>query len=80
MFFVYILQSEKSGKYYTGHTNNIDVRLNEHNSNLSFSTKNKGPWKLVYAEEFATRSEAMKREKFLKSGKGRELLKQLMLR
>ena len=60
-----------------GHTNNIERRIIEHNSGLSPYTKNRGPWVLVYSEAFESRGEAMKRERFLKSGKGREFLKSI---
>ena len=76
MFFVYILRSEQSGKFYTGQTNDLDRRMQEHNdplhNNRKFTTLNAGPWELLHHEEYATRSEAMKREKWLKSGVGRE--------
>lgn len=41
-------------------------------------TKLRGLWKLVYKEEYTTKTEALKREKFLKSGKGREFLKHII--
>jgi putative endonuclease len=59
MYFVYIIFSEVSSKYYTGQTNNIDDRLKRHNSGLSLSTKSCKPWVLIYYVEFNTRSEAM---------------------
>jgi len=78
MFYVYVIKSETSDKTYIGQTSDLEKRLKQHNdpgNNFSKYTKqNKGPWKLVYKEEVATRSEALRREKFLKSGKGRELL------
>jgi len=74
MFTVYVLKSLKNNYRYIGQTNNLNKRLNEHNSGLSKSTKNIRPLVLDYSEEYATRSKAMKRERFLKSGKGREWL------
>ena len=74
MYTVYVLRSLKNNYRYIGQTNNIDKRLAEHNSGLSKSTKNIRPLVLDYSEEYATRSEAIKRERFLKSGKGREWL------
>ena len=62
-FILYILQSSKSGKLYIGQTENIEDRLNRHNKGYSKSTKFGIPWELIYTEEYATRSEAMKREK-----------------
>jgi putative endonuclease len=77
-FFVYILQSQRSNTFYTGQTCNLANRVKAHNDGLSPYTKGRGLWKLVYFEEYSTRSEAMKREKFLKSGKGRELIKVIL--
>ena len=74
MFTVYVLKSLKNNYRYIGQTNNLNKRLDEHNSGLSKSTKNIRPLVLDYSEEYATRSKAMKRERFLKSGKGREWL------
>jgi putative endonuclease len=78
-FFIYVLRSLKTGKMYTGHTNNLERRLFEHNSGLEKSTKFGSPWKLIYQEKFSTRGEAMKREKELKTGKGREFLAKFKL-
>ena len=77
MYYVYILRSKSSGRFYTGHTTHLQQRLEQHNHGITPSTKNRGPWELVHQEEFVTRSEAMRREKFLKSGKGREELRQI---
>lgn len=74
-YFAYILQSLKNGNLYKGSTENLEKRLIAHNDGLVSYTRKYLPWVLVYYEEFATRSEAMKREKFFKSGKGREWLK-----
>ncbi len=75
MYTVYILQSVSTGKFYIGQTQNIENRINAHTNGLSPYTKGRGPWRLVYKEVYTTRSEAMIREKFLKSGKGREFIK-----
>ena len=72
MFHVYVLQSEKTGEYYRGSTGNLENRLNLHNEGSSRATKHACPRKTVYSEELPTRAEAMKREKYLKTGKGRE--------
>ncbi len=73
---MYILRSAQSGKFYTGQTNDLDRRMQEHNDPLhnahKYTTRNAGPWELLHSEEYATRPEAMKREKWLKSGVGRE--------
>jgi putative endonuclease len=74
MYFTYILKSVKSGKLYIGHTNNIERRLLEHNSNQSKSTKNKGPWELIYSKEFPSNSEAILLEIKLKNFKNKNYL------
>ena len=75
MFYVYVLKSLSSGNLYTGQTSNLINRINAHNSGLSPYTKGRGPWVLIYSEEFISRGGAIKREKILKTGKGREFLK-----
>ena len=62
-FFVYIIYSEKFDVYYKGFTEDLNSRLEFHNTNKSKYTSGKGPWKLMYHEKFDSRSEAMKREK-----------------
>jgi len=78
MFYVYVLQSETSKHYYTGFRTDLKHRVGQHNAGITKSTTNRGPWKLVYQEEFSSRPEAMRQEKFLKSGKGREQIAELI--
>jgi putative endonuclease len=76
MFFVYVIYSDSFKRKYIGHTEDLERRIVEHNNGLlGVYTKKKGPWRLVYFEEYQSRSEAMKREKELKTGKGRDFLK-----
>ncbi|MCF7907200.1 GIY-YIG nuclease family protein [Patescibacteria group bacterium] len=77
MYFVYVLKSEKDGKFYVGMTNNIERRVKEHNNGVAStpSTKNRGPFKLIYFEKLENRIIAREREKYLKSGSGREYIK-----
>jgi putative endonuclease len=75
VYYIYILKSESTGKLYTGQTNNLERRIKEHNTRIKRYTSNKGPWKLIYSEKFESRELAMKREKILKTGKGREFIK-----
>jgi putative endonuclease len=75
-FFTYILFSPKFNKHYYGHSSNLSKRFNDHNNGLSIYTKKYIPWVLIYSEEFTTRSEAMKREKFFKSLNGFHWLKE----
>ena len=62
-FYVYILQSQSTGRYYIGQAADVGKRLAYHNGNYSKSLKNRGPWKLVYQEPHPTRSAAMRRER-----------------
>jgi len=71
MFTVYILQSEKDNKRYIGFTENLERRLDEHKSGKVKSTKNRRPLTLIYKEEYPSKSEAMLREKEIKSKKGK---------
>ena len=73
MFHVYILENQE-GRLYIGHTDNIERRLEQHNSpdgkeHLGKYTHRNGPWTLLGSETFKTRSEAVLREKLLKSWK-----------
>ena len=78
-FYVYVIKS-KEGLKYTGMTEDLALRLKQHNDkSLSFWTKRGSNWKLVYKEKFENKAEALKREKWLKSGVGREFLKRRLI-
>jgi putative endonuclease len=66
MYYTYILYSENYDRYYIGSTGDLAARLEKHNSAEVKSTKAYLPWELKYFEVFKSRSEAMRREKFLK--------------
>ena len=74
MNYVYVLKSKKDLKRYIGLTNNLERWLLLHNGGKVKATKNRRPFELFYFEKFEDRTRAAKREKFLKSGKGREYL------
>ena len=78
MFYIYVLRSRTTDRLYVGHTSDLSHRLGQHNHGITKSTKNRGPWDLVHREAYDTRSEATRRERFLKSGQGREELKKLL--
>jgi len=77
-FFTYILQSERDQSFYVGFTSDLQQRLEQHNSGLSAYTSSKIPWKLVYFEEFETKTEALKRERFLKRMKNSTFYQRLI--
>ena len=78
MFFVYVLLSLKDHKFYIGHTNDLEDRVKRHNEGRVPATRNRSPLVLVYSESFATRSEAVQRERYLKSLKGNKRFRELI--
>ena len=77
MYTTYILYDLHKDRFYIGQTGNLADRLKRHFNNRSKYTKN-GLWKLVYQESFVTRSEAIFREKYLKSLKSKVALRNIM--
>ena len=75
MWFAYALQSKYDGWLYIGMSTDVNRRLTEHNRGYNRSTRPRVPFELFYIEECSSRGEARKREKFLKSGKGRDFLR-----
>jgi putative endonuclease len=78
MFHVYVLRSRNSYRLYIGSISDLNRRIEEHNAVLATATKQWGPWALVYREEYPDRGSAMRRERYLKTGRGREELKHLL--
>ena len=78
-YIVYVIKSEE-GFRYTGMTEDLERRIEEHNSkSKSFWTKRGSNWKMIYTKEFDTKNEALKYERWMKSGHGKKLLKELGL-
>ncbi len=71
MYTIYILISEKDKRTYTGYTNNLSRRLQEHNSGKVTATKNRRPLQIFFTEKRTTRQDAEKRERWWKSSSGR---------
>ncbi len=80
MWHVYILKSIKDGGYYIGSTGNIEQRLKKHNAGGTISTRNRRPFELIYKELYHTKSEALIRERHIKSYKGGDAFKKLVNR
>ncbi len=78
MYYTYILHSESTNKYYVGYTHNLNLRIERHNAGWSKSTKSGIPWKIVYSEEYETKSEAIKREFQIKHKKSRKYIEHLV--
>ncbi|MBX2872819.1 MAG: GIY-YIG nuclease family protein [Saprospiraceae bacterium] len=76
MYYVYVLKSQNHWRFYVGMTSNIARRLDEHNKGRTRSTKGYRPWILFFTESYPSREEARSREKYLKSGSGKEFIKE----
>ncbi|MFW0715767.1 GIY-YIG nuclease family protein [Pedobacter sp. N23S346] len=62
MFYAYILYSKLRSKYYVRSTSNLEGRLKKHNTNHSVFTGHTGDWEIVWAENFQTKFEVLKRK------------------
>ena len=71
-------RSESTGRFYIGQTKNLEERLAYHNANYSKALRNRGPWQLAYTESYSTRSEAVKRERYIKIQKSRAFIQALL--
>jgi putative endonuclease len=81
MFVVYALYNYKHKKLYIGQTRDIELRIKFHEEKIfknSFTSRFDGRWNLIYKEEQPNRSDALIREKQLKSYRGREFIKKLI--
>lgn len=74
-YFVYVLSSEKDGRFYTGYTEDVERRVKDHNNGRVFSTKYRRPFSLIYYEVSFNLDDALKREKYLKSTYGKRYIK-----
>jgi len=77
MFYCYVLQSQKTGRRYVGSCEDLAERIRRHNAGDSKATKHGVPRVLLHSETFPTRSEAAQRERYYKSGRGRDELDKL---
>lgn len=77
-FYVYIIYSTKLDKYYVGYTENIEIRINQHNQGISTFTAKASDWIIKWKEEQPSRAAAMKREKHIKKQKSRKYIEWLI--
>jgi putative endonuclease len=77
MFTTYILFSNSTQKFYTGHCEDFSVRLEQHNSGRNKSTKSGGPWVIAFSKQFNTRAEAMSLEIKIKKRGAKRFLEDL---
>jgi putative endonuclease len=78
MWKVYIIYSEKIDRYYTGITKDLTWRLERHNQGWGRYTKRGLPWKIVYVEDYENKSDALKREREIKSRKSTIYIERLI--
>ncbi len=77
-FFTYILYSDSKDRYYIGSTEDIHFRLARHNAGATPSTKAGRPWRIVYTEEFQTKTDALVCENDIKKMKNRKYIETLI--
>ena len=77
MFHVYVLRSEKTGRRYVGSCEDLETRVKRHNLGHSKATRHAVPWTLVHSETFSNRADAERKERYYKSGRGRDELDHL---
>jgi len=80
MVYTYVLQSKKDDRWYTGATRDLRKRFKQHNNNEIQATKSRGSFILIYYEACHNEQEAFAREKFLKSGPGKQYIKNRLKR
>lgn len=78
MYYVYILRSKKDRKLYTGYSDDLQRRFDEHNKGKVFSTRYRKPFDLIYYEAYKNQQDATIREKFFKTQWGRNYLKRVL--
>ena len=77
-YFVYVIKSSATGRLYKGFCSDLNRRIGEHNAGKTKSTKPFAPWELVYFEKFNSKSDAIDREKYLKSAAGRRFILKIL--
>ena len=75
MHYVYVLISDLDRKFYIGYTKGLKRRLKEHNSGRSISTKGRRPFRLLYYEAHLSKTDALRREHYFKTTKGKSTLR-----
>ena len=78
-FYTYILQSEKDGKNYAGHTKDLNLRFEQHQKGEVKSTKYRRPVKLIYFEACLNQEDSIRREKYFKTHYGKMFIKKRLI-
>lgn len=77
-YYVYVLLSLRDRKFYIGSTNNLKRRLSEHQCGKNVSTAKRLPVELIYFEGHRSKEDALRREKYFKTTKGKTTLRQML--
>jgi putative endonuclease len=75
MYFVYIIESSSSGKWYYGYAHDLIQRLESHNAGKNISTAGRGPWSYIFQRPFASDKEARSFENYLKKSRNKHYLR-----
>jgi len=78
MHYVYVIQSKDDKKLYVGCTANLRKRIEMHNSGKVNSTRSRKPFNLLYYEAYTNKGDAFEREKYMKTGWGRNYIKKVL--
>ncbi|MFC1656510.1 GIY-YIG nuclease family protein [Patescibacteria group bacterium] len=78
MYYCYVLESKIDKNFYIGFTENLKQRLRDHNSGKNLSTQIRKPFNLIYYEAFLNKFDALRRERYFKTTKGKTSLKQIL--
>ncbi len=74
-YYIYVLKSEKDNKFYTGYSENLKLRFEQHKKGRVVSTQKRQPLKLVYYEACLNKKDATHREKYFKTHLGKLFIK-----
>lgn len=78
MFYTYVLKSQKDGKLYIGFTSDLRKRFNQHNRGYVTATRPRVPFDLIFYEAYLNKYDALRREKYLKTDKGKTTLRSML--
>ncbi|OGB74078.1 hypothetical protein A2V68_02515 [candidate division Kazan bacterium RBG_13_50_9] len=78
MYYVYILRSKIDGNLYVGFSEELKQRISDHNTGKNLSTQARKPLDLIFYEAFTDKFDALRRERYLKTNKGKTTIKQML--
>jgi putative endonuclease len=78
MYYVYVLKSDLDRKLYVGYTENLQSRLKRHQDGNVISTKSRKPFRLIFYEGYKSKEDAKRRERYLKTSKGKASLRMML--